>query len=343
MIRLSNLIVAMLRGSDNFYAIISAIPVILLLILNGEKLSPQNVFTTVALLGTSQSLANCFTAGLTFLNIFKPSLERIQSFLMEESLITNGSELCPVVSEEKLVLLTDVTCNWNDSSSKGPLTNVTVNLHGNKLMFVTGPIGSGKSSLLHVITGSMSVTSGKVLVKGKVGLSSQVPWIFSGTVRDNILFGNEFCPERYYKVIEACALKDDLDNFPQGDLTELGERGISLSGGQKARVSLARVVYLDADIYLLDDPLNAVDSKTGGHIFQQCIKGFLSDSMRILVTHQLQYASQADYVLILESGKIVSEGSYDEMKLEPYFESVPSEDKRTATVKRRSSKLRCLI
>ena len=343
MIRLSNLIVAILRGSDNFYAIISAIPVILLLILNGEKLSPQNVFTTAALLGTSQSLANCFTAGVTFLNIFKPSLERIQSFLMEESHIINGSERCPADSEEKVVLLTDVTCNWNDSSSKGPLSNVTVNLHGNKLMFVTGPIGSGKSSLLHVIAGSMSVTSGKVLVKGKVGLSSQVPWIFSGTVRDNILFGNEFCPERYHKVIEACALKDDLDNFPQGDLTELGERGISLSGGQKARVSLARAVYFDADIYLLDDPLKAVDSKTGRHIFQQCIKRLLSDSMRILVTHQLQYASQADCILILESGKIVSEASYDEMKLQPYFESVLSEEKRTATVERRSRKLRYLM
>ena len=156
LIRLSNLIIAILRGSDNFYAIISAIPVILLLILNGDKLSPQKVFTTVAFLGTSQSLANCFTVGLTFLNIFKPSLERIQSFLMEESLTTNESELCPVDSKEKLVLLTDVTCNWNDSSSKGPLSNVTVNLHGNKLMFVTGPIASGKSSLLHVITGSMS-------------------------------------------------------------------------------------------------------------------------------------------------------------------------------------------
>ena len=108
-------------------------------------------------------------------------------------------------------------------------------------------------------------------------------------------------------------------------------------------MSLARAVYFNADIYLLDNPLNAVDSKTGRHIFQRCIKGFLSDSMRILVTHQLQYASHADYVIILESGKIVSEGSYDEMKLQPYFESVLSEEKRTATVERRSKKLRYLM
>ena len=186
---------------------------------------------------------------------------------------------------------------------------------------MTGPVGSGKSSLLHAISGEILVASGKVEVEGKIAYVSQSAWIFSGTVRDNILFGNEFKEEKYQRVINACALKDDMTKFPQGDLTQLGERGVSLSGGQKARVSLARAVYYDAEIYLLDDPLSAVDNKVGKHIFEKCIRGLLSDRLKILVTHQLQYTNKADYIVVLKGGTIAQSGTFDQMQLDADFSS----------------------
>ena len=122
-------------------------------------------------------------------------------------------------------------------------------------------------------------------------------------------------------MINACALKDDMTKFPQGDLTQLGERGVSLSGGQKARVSLARAVYYDAEVYLLDDPLSAVDNKVGKHIFEKCIRGLLSDRLKILVTHQLQYTNKADYIVVLKGGTIAQSGTFDQMQLDADFSS----------------------
>ena len=162
------------------------------------------------------------------------------------------------------------------------------------------------------------MAAGKVQVEGKISYVSQSAWIFSGTVRDNILFGNEFKEEKYQRVINACALKDDMTKFPQGDLTQLGERGVSLSGGQKAQVSLARAVYYDAQVYLLDDPLSAVDNKVGKRIFEKCIRGLLSDRLKI---HQLQYTNKADYAVVLKGGTITKSSTFDQMQLDADFSS----------------------
>jgi len=137
-------------------------------------------------------------------------------------------------------------------------------------------------------------------VHGKVAYTSQEAWIFSGTIRENILCGSEYIEQRYRRVIEAAALERDLTLLPKGDQTLVGERGISLSGGQKARVSLARCLYVDADVYLMDDPLSAVDTHVGRHLFDKAINGFLKDKTRILVTHQLQYLKGVDKILVLK-------------------------------------------
>jgi ATP-binding cassette subfamily C (CFTR/MRP) protein 4 len=133
-----------------------------------------------------------------------------------------------------------------------------------------------------------------------VAYASQEPWIFSGTVRQNILCGLDYDTERYNRVIDACALVNDLGHFPDGDGTLVGERGTSLSGGQKARVNLARALYINADIYLLDDPLSAVDAKVGRHLFDHAIKSFLNGKIRVLVTHQLQYINEVDKIIFLK-------------------------------------------
>ena len=130
---------------------------------------------------------------------------------------------------------------------------------------------------------------GTCKVIGKVAYASQEPWIFTGTIRQNILCGLNYDPQRFYDVVKATALEKDFDVFPTGEETVVGEKGASLSGGQKARINLARCLYVDADIYLLDDPLSAVDTHVGQHMFIEAIDKFLHGKIRIIVTHQLQY------------------------------------------------------
>jgi ATP-binding cassette subfamily C (CFTR/MRP) protein 4 len=132
-----------------------------------------------------------------------------------------------------------------------------------------------------------------------VSYASQDAWIFSGSIRQNILFGLFLNEKLYNAVINACALHEDLAQMAHGDETIVGERGITLSGGQKARINLARSLYQQADIYLMDDPLSAVDSRVSRHLFDKCMKEFLDNKMRILVTHQLQYLPQADHIVVL--------------------------------------------
>ena len=157
-----------------------------------------------------------------------------------------------------------------------------------------------QSSLLNVIMGELSPLIGSCVIKGKIAYAPQDAWIFSGTIRHNIICGFEFDAQRYKKVVKAAALERDFSLFPQGDQTAVGEKGISLSGGQKARINLARCLYVDADIYLMDDPLSAVDTHVGRHLFDQSVNGFLRDKIRVLVTHQLQYLKNVDQIIVLK-------------------------------------------
>ena len=150
-----------------------------------------------------------------------------------------------------------------------------------------------------MILGELEPLKGSCKVIGRTAYASQEPWIFSGTARQNILCGLEYDADRYNRVIEACALVHDIRLFPNGDSTVVGELGITLSGGQKARVNLARALYIDADIYLLDDPLSAVDVHVGQHLFDKAINTFLDGKIRVLVTHQLHYLKEVDRILIL--------------------------------------------
>ena len=145
----------------------------------------------------------------------------------------------------------------------------------------------------------LPVASGTCDQFGSTAYASQEAWIFPGSIRQNILFGRDFDEHRYNDIVDVCALEEDMKQFPYGDLTLVGERGISLSGGQKARINLARALYQSADIYLLDDPLSAVDAAVSRHIFDRCVNKYLKGYLRILVTHQLQYLPQADHILVL--------------------------------------------
>ncbi|XP_030838231.1 multidrug resistance-associated protein 4 isoform X2 [Strongylocentrotus purpuratus] len=202
------------------------------------------------------------------------------------------------------IILRNLGGSWDAKSGDDKvgftLKNIDFSLRAGQLVAIIGPVGSGKSSLLMAMMNELPTQTGDVIVSGKIAYTAQQPWVFSGTLRDNILFGKKFDPDKYKEALKVCALKTDIALFPDGDLTLVGDRGITLSGGQRARVSLARAVYHEADAYLLDDPLSAVDTAVGRHLFDKCIKGHLRDKPVILVTHQLQYLDAADCIVVLK-------------------------------------------
>lgn len=194
------------------------------------------------------------------------------------------------------------------------IESVSLTVDPGRLCVLVGPVGSGKSTLLQVLLGELELDQGTVEMYGTVSYAAQEPWLYEGSVRNNIIFTEEYDERRYLRVVRVCALEKDFELFPHGDQTIVGERGISLSGGQKARVNLARAIYRKADIYLLDDPLSAVDTHVGKHIFELCIRDFLANRVCVLVTHQLQYLKDVQQIVLMNAGRVEACGSYKELK-----------------------------
>ncbi|XP_032446805.1 ATP-binding cassette sub-family C member 5 isoform X1 [Xiphophorus hellerii] len=190
---------------------------------------------------------------------------------------------------------------------------ITLNVQQGQLLGVCGCVGSGKTSLISAILGQMTVLEGSVAVRGRMAYVAQQAWILNATLRDNILFGQEYQEDRYQSVLSACCLKLDLALLPNADLTEIGERGANLSGGQRQRISLARALYSDRDVYILDDPLSALDAHVANHIFRNAIKKQLHNKTVIFVTHQLQYMVDCDDIILMREGSIVEQGNHDDL------------------------------
>ncbi|KAF9359851.1 hypothetical protein BGX26_011228 [Mortierella sp. AD094] len=217
-------------------------------------------------------------------------------------------------SDKYTLLVKDASYSWYKNSPP-VISDINLALQKNCLLSVIGRVGTGKSSLIAALCGDLERVSGEIRIRGSVAFVPQQAWIMNDTLRANILFGNTYDPVFYQKTIEACCLQQDFDMLLGGDMTEIGERGINLSGGQKARISLARAVYARADIYLFDDPLSAVDAHVGRTIFDKVIgpKGLLAGKTRVLVTHQIQYLAQSTSIMMMRDGSIVEQGSYQEL------------------------------
>ncbi|CAJ2633076.1 unnamed protein product [Trifolium pratense] len=243
----------------------------------------------------------------------KVSLDRIASFLHLDDLQSDVVEKLPPGSSDTSIEVVDGNFSWDLSSPNPTLQNINLKVfHGMKVA-VCGTVGSGKSTLLSCVLGELPKISGILKVCGTKAYVAQSPWIQSGKIEDNILFGEHMVRERYEKVLEACSLKKDLEILPFGDQTVIGERGTNLSGGQKQRIQIARALYRDADIYLFDDPFSAVDAHTGSHLFKECLLGVLSSKTVIYVTHQVEFLPTADLILVMKDGKITQSGKYDEL------------------------------
>ncbi|KAI9102284.1 hypothetical protein K1719_023486 [Acacia pycnantha] len=243
----------------------------------------------------------------------KVSLDRIASFLRLDDLQSDVIDKLRRGSSNTAIEVVNGNFSWDLSSSNTTLKGLNLTVTQGMRVAVCGTVGSGKSSLLSCILGEVPKVSGTIRVCGSKAFVAQSPWILSGKIEDNILFGKEMDRERYEKVLEACSLKKDLEILPFGDQTIIGERGINLSGGQKQRVQIARALYQDADIYLFDDPFSAVDAHTGSHLFKECLLGFLSSKTVIYITHQVEFLPVANLILVMKDGEITQCGKYNDL------------------------------
>jgi ATP-binding cassette subfamily C (CFTR/MRP) protein 1 len=191
------------------------------------------------------------------------------------------------------------------------INDIDLTFGRNELVAIIGSVGSGKSSLLAALAGDMRKTSGEVIIGASRAFCPQYAWIQNASVRENIIFGKDFDQEWYDEVVDACALRADLDMLPAGDKTEIGERGITVSGGQKQRMNIARAIYFNADIILMDDPLSAVDAHVGRHIMDNAICGLLKDKCRILATHQLHVLDRCDRIIWVEEGRVQAVDTFE--------------------------------
>jgi ABC-type multidrug transport system fused ATPase/permease subunit len=218
------------------------------------------------------------------------------------------------IGEESL-RIRDGTFTWNNNEEQNVLHDINFSAHKGELSCIVGRVGSGKSSILQAMLGDIYKIKGEVVVRGATAYVAQSPWVMNATVRENIIFGHRWDAAFYERTIHACALVEDFASLPDGDETQVGERGISLSGGQKARLTLARAVYARADIYLLDDVLSAVDQHVGRHIIDNVLgpNGLLASKTRILATNSIPVLMEAHFIALLRDGRIIERGTYEQL------------------------------
>ncbi|XP_076974836.1 multidrug resistance-associated protein 1-like isoform X2 [Tamandua tetradactyla] len=303
----------------------------------GNILTATKVFTSMSLFNILRLPLFDLPAVISAVVQTKISLGRLEDFLNTEEILPQNIEKNYI--GDHAIGFTNASFSW-DKTGIPVLKGLNFMIPEGALVAVVGQVGSGKSSVLSAILGEMEKLSGVVQRKGSVAYVSQQAWIQNCILQENILFGSIMQKQFYEQVLEACALLPDLEQLPDGDQTEIGERGVNISGGQKQRVSLARAVYSGADIYLLDDPLSAVDVHVGKQLFEKVIgsSGLLKNKTRILVTHDLTLLSRVDLVVVLEGGRVAQMGAYQELLSKtPNFTNLLqtfSEDGKTHALKR---------
>lgn len=245
------------------------------------------------------------------------AVNRLTEYLNSDELQSNAVTRKPAAEKrgEEAVCISNGSFSWNRYEESEALSRIQLSARKGDLTCIVGRVGSGKSSLLEAILGNLYKTGGEVTLRGSVAYVAQSTWVMNASVKENILFGHRWDSSFYEQTINACALLEDFSSLPDGDKTEVGERGISLSGGQKARLTLARAVYARADVYLLDDVLSAVDGHVGRHIINNVLgpKGLLSGKTRILATNSIPVLAESDAIHMIKDGKIVESGSFDHL------------------------------
>ncbi|CAN1300401.1 ABC transporter C family member 10 [Linum perenne] len=280
----------------------------------GIPLSVSNVFTTLSSLRLLQEPIRLIPDVVGVFIEAKVSLDRIVRFLEAPELQNIYVNRHKFSSGDKSVIINASEISWDvEPSSKATLRAIDLEVKKGEKVAICGEVGSGKSTLLAAVLGEVARINGTVEVYGKIAYVSQAAWIQTGTIQENILFGSDMDPTRYNEVLERCSLVKDLEMLPFKDMTQIGERGVNLSGGQKQRVQLARALYQNADVYLLDDPFSAVDAHTATDLFNRYVMEALSGKTVLLVTHQVDFLPAFDSILLMSSGEIVKAASFEKL------------------------------
>lgn len=289
------------------------------LYVNDTPLTIDVVFPALALFNMLSFPMAVFPNLISSLIEANVALNRVKNYLTGEELQEDAVRRLPPVANigETSVEMTRASFAFTHAAAGQDslaLRNIDFSAKKGELVCIVGKVGSGKSTLLLSMIGDVRKVNGDVAVAGDVAYVSQNPWIFNGSVRENILFGRKYDEQIYNETVAACALVDDLNILPEGDLSLVGEKGLSLSGGQKARISLARAVYARADVYLLDDPLSAVDEHVGQHIIYNVLSksGLLSTKTIVLATNNIPVLNQADKITLISGGEIVEQGAIND-------------------------------
>ena len=297
--------------------------------LMGNAPDSKVIFSTLSLLMSTQYyMCMTFPFGVELFSTFQAGSQRITRLLSltEKRFLPRKTEF---IGE---ILVTDLNTYWGKRNSEEEmklsgfaLRDVNLHINPGELVVIKGAVGAGKSSLLLSILGELTISSGEIARSGRVGYVEQEPWILSATVKDNITMGKAFNRDKFDEVVRICALEDDMKTFPKREETMLGDKGVNISGGQKTRISLARAVYSGADIYLLDDPLSAVDVRVSRYLFSVCFRQYLKGKTIVLVTHQIQYQGEADRVFNVSNSTVSEVFDFERHAVEIQGETVPTE------------------
>ncbi|CAH6720131.1 oligomycin resistance ATP-dependent permease Yor1p [[Candida] jaroonii] len=323
--------------------IMSTVTFLVLYAIGSDKRNAANIFSSIFLIGLLGQVFITLQLAISSLLDGLVSMRRIFAFLVSgessvsENVQFNDSLPSETDFNQHVIKVEDASFEWETfeeetvekSESEGEktadnnqsldinrkfkgLNNINFSVKKGEFIMIVGSIGTGKTSLLNALSGLMTRTKGYVEVNGS-SIFCGTPWVQNATIKDNITFGNEYDEIKYQRIITACSLNDDLKILPAGDLTEVGERGITLSGGQKSRLNLARAMYANRDIILMDDVLSAVDARVGKHIMEEGFVGLLRGKTRLLATHQLSFLSYSDRVIYLNSDGTIDVGTAEEL------------------------------
>ncbi|XP_070197217.1 ATP-binding cassette sub-family C member 4-like isoform X2 [Littorina saxatilis] len=283
----------------------------------GVTVTSSQVFTAMMLFETLRvSLSILLPSGLLYVRDMLATVSRVQKILLLDEKSSVSFRVGYQQLQENMAVRFVSYYASTDKGMEAPmvLVNVDLDVEKNKMYAVVGPPGGGKSCLLLAIIGELERQKGQLFHHGRIGFVPSLPWLCPGSIRDNIVFGAEFSQSRYNQVLYACSLTQVLDAYPQGDLTVVGERGLLLDISTQAKITLARAVYQNCDIYLIDDIFSGMDPKSAMHIFKRCITGLLRSKTRLVVTDNTHHARVADYVILMSQSRVHSSGTYKELQ-----------------------------
>ncbi|KOM55294.1 hypothetical protein LR48_Vigan10g118600 [Vigna angularis] len=294
-------------------------------------LHANNLFTFVATIRLVQEPITAIPDVIGVVIQAKVAFYRIIQFLNAPELQSVNFRNKSFDGSRGSITIKSADFSWEGNESKSTLRNINLEIRQGQKFAICGEVGSGKSTLLATILGEVPRIKGTIGVYGKFAYVSQTAWLQTGTIRENILFGSDLDAHRYQETLRRSSLLKDLELFPHGDLTQIGERGVNLSGGQKQRIQLARALYQNADVYLLDDPFSAVDAHTATNLFNEYIMDGLKEKTVLLVTHQVDFLPAFDSVLLMSNGEILESAPYHHLlSTSQEFQDLVNAHKKTA-------------